>query len=76
MWMISASISASRSPRCETAGIINKMLTALVAGGRGCISDDDAATAWAETALEYLRQLQDKGAVEGVECVQYEEQSA
>jgi hypothetical protein len=57
MWVVIASISESRSRRSETAGIIDKMLTALTDDDRGCVSDDDAAMGWSERGLQYLRQL-------------------
>jgi hypothetical protein len=75
-WLVVASISVSRSRVCEVVGILNKIMQALMAGGTGCISDDDAASSWAATAIEYLEVLEDNGAIEGFEFIEYPEQRA
>ena len=71
VWIIITSISVSRSPLCETSGIINKMVTTLSVGGRVCISDVDTISVWNETGLVHLCQMEETGTVEVIECVDY-----
>ena len=47
-----------------------------MAGGTGCISDDDEASSWVTTTLEYLEVLEANGTIEGVEFIEYPEQRA